>query len=565
MARRRQRDGELESIVEQFHDLRSDYDASKRTRFKRSRVGISPSGSGSDYHYRDWYSYARIMETARDLFRNHPLVGQGVRRATSNILRGGFNLDVKTGDKVLDGELKSRWNEWAYERADDCDVQGESRWHQLERLALQNVIVDGDVLTLPLADGQVQQIEAHRLRTPGNTKKNVIHGVLLDQFRKRQEYWITKDDIDPMRSLSLVSDITAYPARAFDPITERQERQVLHHYMPDRITQTRGITALVPVIDTAGMGDDLFFATLVKSQMNACVTILREMTTANGALPPAVGNDGIATTTDTRPDGTSRLLAGWQPGMEIFGFPGETLKGFSPNVPNAEFFQFSTLILSIIAVNLDLPVAVLLLDPSNTNFSGWRGAMDQARQRFQDIQRWLIDSMHSPIYEWKVRQWAAEDPTLRAMVQRWCSRTRVYGENGSIPNPFGHEWFAEEWPYIEPLKDAMADVVQERNMLTSPRRRSARRGVDFNQVTVEIMEDRKHIILEAHKAAQEINAAIGEKLTWRDLAIFGPPEGVNVSLSTSESTTDTTQPAKTNGTPTNRLNGIPTEINGHAN
>jgi hypothetical protein len=151
------------------------------------------------------------------------------------------------------------------------------------------------------------------------------------------------------------------------------------------------------------------------------------------------------------------------------------------------------------------------------------------------------------------------------MVQRWCGRVRVYGENGSIPNPFGHEWFAEEWPYIEPLKDAMADVVQERNMLTSPRRRSARRGADFNEVTREIMEDRKHIILEAHKAAQEINAAIGEKLTWRDLAIFGPPEGVNVSLSTSESTTDTTQPAKTNGTPTNRLNGIPTEINGHAN
>lgn len=529
MARRR--DQQIDSLVSMFGALRGDYDAARKTRFKRARVGVVADGSGADHHYRNWYAYAQILETARDLVRNHPLIGQGVRRLVSNVLRGGFTYDPRTNDKALNNELRARWSEWAYQRPDDCDVAGESLWSGIERMTLRHVIVDGDLLTLPLATGQIQQIENHRLRTPSRTRRNVVHGVLLDEHRKRLEYWVTRDNVDPMSAVNNVSDMVRYPTRAIDPITERPERQVLHHYLPDRVSQTRGVTAMVPVVDMAGMQDDLMFATLVKSQMNACVTILREMAATNTALPPAVGNDGVATTSEPRPDGSTRLLAGWQPGMEIFGFPGEQLKGFAPNVPNAEFFTFSMLILSIIAVNLDLPVAVFLLDPSNTNFSGWRGAIDQARQRFQELQRFLIDSLHTPVIEWKIRQWAAEDPHILAAVRKHIARQRAYGDSSVAVNPFAHEWHAEEWPYIEPISDATADVIQERNLLTSPRRRAARRGMQFSDIVDETMEDRAYVIRQAAATATALNAEIpGANLTWRDLAQFGPPDGVNISV-----------------------------------
>lgn len=510
------------TVGELFTDMRSDYDAAKRTRFKRQRQGIIATGSGSDYHYRTWPEYARIMETARDLFRNHPLIGQGIRRLVANILRGGFTLDVKTGDESLNQELSGRWYEWA-EDADACDIQGEQNFHGLEKMALQHVIVDGDCLSLPTVDGSLQQLEGHRLRTPNGTTRNVVHGVLLNERRQRQEYWVTKDDIDPLASLSRVGDVTKYAARAVDDLTGKQHRQVFHHYMPDRITQTRGITALVPVIDTAGMGDDLAFATLVKAQMSACVTIFRELASDQN-LPPQVGADGIETTQEQRPNGTTRALAGWQPGMEMFGFPGEKLQGFSPNVPNAEFFTHMTLILSTIAVNLDLPVAVLLLDPSNTNFSGWRGAIDQARQRFQELQCWLIQSLHCPTYTWKVRQWAREDASIRAAVERTVRRKKI-GTDGV--DAFGHVWHAQEWPYIEPVNDAQGDVIQERNMLISPRRRAARRGMDYQELVGEIMADREMVIMAADATAERINKKkkTGDQLTWKDIAIFGPPEG----------------------------------------
>ncbi len=526
----RRRDSETESIVEQMGRLRNDYDASKKTRFKRSRTGINATGSGADYHYRTWTAYAGIMETARDLFRNHCLIGQGIRRLVANILRGGFTLDVKTGDPVLDGELSARWYEWA-ENPNLCDRAGELDFHGMERMVLQSTIVDGDVITLPTRDDSLQLVEAHRLRTPTNTKRNVVHGVLLDDYRRRLEYWITKEDIDPMSALRLVNDITPYPARYIDELTGTEERAVLHHYMPDRISQTRGLTALVPVVDTAGMGDDLAFATLVKAQMSACVTIFREMD-AGTQVPPALAGSDLQTTTETRPDGTTRQLAGWQPGMELFGFPGETLKGFSPNVPNAEFFDHMKLILSIVSVNLDLPLAVLMLDPSETNFSGWRGGMDQARQRFQDIQTWLSTSLNRPVYRWKVRQWAAEDTAIRNAIERSIRRGKI-GTDGV--DAFGHVWHAQEWPYIEPTSDAMGDVIQERNLLISPRRRAARRGMDYIEVTTEIMDDRELVIEKAQEKADKLNAKHSGKpgwvpLTWDRVANWPMPEGVQIAV-----------------------------------
>jgi capsid protein len=211
--------------------------------------------------------------------------------------------------------------------------------------------------------------------------------------------------------------------------------------------------------------------------------------------------------------------------MEIFGYPGEKLIGFSPNVPNQEFFQHATLLLSILAVNLDLPVAVLMLDPSNTNFSGWRGAIDQARQRFQVIQRDHIARLHRPVYLWKVRQWLAEDAALRRAAERL--------------NIFGHRWNPEAWPYIEPVKDAMGDVIEDRNLRNSARRLAARRGIDYEDLVTEIVEDRSRMIRRAHEEAERLNGELGLNLAWKDIIHWPMPEGVSVQVGGDDPTPQT--------------------------
>ena len=71
-----------------------------------------------------------------------------------------------------------------------------------------------------------------------------------------------------------------------------------------------------------------------------------------------------------------------------------------PTLPGLQFFEHSQMLLGILAVNLDLPLCVFLLDASETNYSGFRGAIDQARQRWREIQSWMMGSFHGPVYEW---------------------------------------------------------------------------------------------------------------------------------------------------------------------
>lgn len=514
-------------MADMFARARADYDAARKTRFKRDR-GVNllrSTGSAADYHYRTEQAYFGMIEEARELFRNHALIGQAVRRLVANILSGGFTLDIRTGDKALDADLYAQWYDWS-EDADQCDIQGEQDFHGLEKLILQQVIVDGDVVTLPTIEGELQQIESHRLRTPYRTRRNIVHGVELnndDKPRRREAYWIAYEDIEAYYPVPKVSEMTRYPARV-DGV-----RQVFHHYMPDRASQTRGVSAFAAPMETAGMGDDLFFAQLVKAQMAACAALLREYDA--GVIPPAINAGGQDTDTETRPNGETRQLAGYSPAMEMFGFPGEKLTWQSPSVPNQEFFQHATLILSILAVNLDLPVQVLMLDATNTNFSGWRGSIDQARQRWLEIQRWLIQSFHTPVYRWKVRQWAASDPVLRRTIQEQeKSRPRP----GAI-DAFGHVWHPAGWPYIEPTQDATGDLIQIRNLLTSPRRLDARRGIDHEDKLRECMEDRELAINMAQDTADRVNSRNKSRegwvvLTWRDIAQPPMPEGVNVNV-----------------------------------
>jgi lambda family phage portal protein len=497
------------SLAKIWGDLRADFRAGKDTRFTSRLAGHSSSGSGADYHYRNETQFLHMMERARHYQRNDPIVGQGVRRLVANIVQDGFTLDVDTGDEALDKDLTDRWKEWAC-TADLCHSEGEFTFSQMEQLALSAAVVDGDVFALPLTEGRLQMVEAHRCRTPKGTTRNVVHGVLMDEAARRQEYWFTKEDLDPNRQLLKVSDIKPYPAR--DPKTG--QRQVLHIYQPYRFSQRRGVTALAPVSDTVGMHDDIQFATLVKAQMAALIAILHER---GPNWTPGGDQQKGDRETETLTGGHTRTIEGVSAGLEIFSDIDEKLTAFSPNIPSPEFFPHAMMVLTFIAINLDMPVHVLLLDPSKTNFSGWRGAIDQARLRFKQIQKWFAECFHTPIYRWKLRQWAQREPALRSRLD---DRTLYL-----------HRWNPPQFPYIEPLTDASADLLQQRNALNSPRRLQAARGREWPEIAREIVADNGMAIVLALEKAAEINGQFPDaKVHWRELVSLPTPDGVNVTI-----------------------------------
>tara|TARA_B100000949_G_scaffold180506_1_gene161666 strand:- start:1425 stop:3065 length:1641 start_codon:yes stop_codon:yes gene_type:complete len=500
---------------EAWADLKSRYEGARANRFRRSRADINTGGASADWHYKSAVDYLRDMEYARDMVRNDSIIGQTINRLRDNIIQDGFTLEPETGSDSLNEYLKGRWKEYSTD-PDKVEIQGEFTFWDLEALAFKQSLVDGDIIVVGREEGSLQFFEAHRARTPRSTVKNVVQGFLLDENRKRKEVWITKEDISPLHSISRVNETESIPI--FD---NKGHRQVFHIFDPGRTTQTRGVSALVPIFDVSGMFEDINFFKLVQQNIVSCMGMVHEFEL--GA--PKSGGEGsfgeeVATTTD---DGNTRIVEGISPGQHYFGEPGETLKEFSPNVPNPEFFPHVNLMLTIIGVNLGLPMVTMLMDAKETNFSGWRGAISEARLGFRRTQLWLINKFHRPVYRWKIRKWIEQgDRTLRSAL------------TANKVDVFAHAWNPQRWKYIQPRDDATADLIRIRNGLTSPRRRSREQGDgDWHDLSTEIVQDHALGIRKAKKEAQKINSEYPDDpdpVHWQQLYTVPTPDGVQLNL-----------------------------------
>lgn len=493
------------TIQSQFAEVKADYEMNRVSRLVRRRTGVAPRGSSADYHFRTETKYYEALEQARDMDRNDAVIGILADRRVDNIVQGGFKLDPKTGDKKLDLDLWQRFTAWSTD-PDQCDITGEMTFQEQERFVCRAECIDGDIVALGSEDGQLQLIEAHLIQTRSRVAETFL-GVTMDRYGKRLEYHV----IEERDSFGTLGNSEPRSVR-----NAEGRRQIFHVYNPKRVLQTRGVTALAPVMSYAAMLEDINFAKLVQQQAVSCFAILHEYSGKSASVPRSIGYGATATTTTSA--GQSRTEEGIGPGMEYFGSEGETLKGFSPNIPNNEYFQQVRLVLQILGVNFGLPLCLVLMDGSETNFSGWRGAVDEARKGFVADQLNLVRRFHKPVYEWWLSREIESDPGLAMMAERL--------------NIFAHNWNLPTWSYIEPVADAEGDATQLRNALTSPRRLHAARGNDWEDLSEEIIDDNMYAIERAAKRAAEFNAAnpTSQPLTWRDLIALPMPEGQTLAL-----------------------------------
>lgn len=500
----------VKQVVSAFSDARADYDMSRASRFVRRRTGVAPTGAGEDWNYRSELKYYQDIEQARDMDRNDGLVGCLADRRVDNIVQQGFTLDTKTGDKGLDTDLWERWQAYAND-PELCDIAGEMTFHEMERHVCRDESISGDIIGVGTEDGPLQIHEGHAVQTSSKVE-NTFLGVTRDKYGRREQYYVRYD----LNEFGQKSEAVPIDVRNSEGV-----RQLFHVYDPKRVSATRGVTQLAPVFSLSGMLEDINFAKLVQQQIVSCFAILAEKAVgSNGNLPSVDGRSKFGEPDTENTGSGTRKLEGISPGMFYEGKEGEKLTGFSPNVPNSEYFQQVKLILQIMGVNFGLPLCLILMDGSETNFSGWRGAVDEARKGFVADQLNLVRRWHSPIYQWWLHREMALDSSLAKIAKK--PKIKI----------FGHVWHPPTWSYIEPVADSEGDASQIRNGQTSPRRMHAARGKDHQTIVEETVEDNAFAIATAQSKADEINAKFpnAPPLTWRDLVPMPMPEGQTLAL-----------------------------------
>ena len=505
--------------------MRGDYDAAKSSRLRRRR-NVPSGGSGSDYHFRNVSDYLRIMEYARDMDRNDCVVGSIVDRATINTIQDGATLDFDTGDRVLDEELLGGWNEWAND-ASACDVAGEDSFAEMEAKSFRSSKVDGDIWGVGTEENSLQWYEAHRCRSPSRTKKPVFQGIELGPGRRPLNAWFTSEDIGLGATGLLVRDFIQHPIRDDDGI--RQVFQV-HTTTKKRFGQTRGVSAFAPIFDLIGMHDDIEFAAVLKQQIqNALIFFKERDKDYRGGSEESLGE----TETEVRDDGSIETIEGIGVGTMLKGKVGEKFKGFTATVPGADFFPHVKLILTLMGVNLGMPLILVLMDASETNFSGWRGAFEQAKLGFRQNQRQMIRRLNTPVLMWHLAGREKFDSSLK----RSLDKIRFNAKSSRAP---WFCWHLPSWPYVQPVDDRTADLIAVANYQEAPSTNMAKNGQDYDREIARCITDRGKAIEWAMIEAERLNEfkatlSKNEQPSVRWDQLYTPPQPKFVTLNVSES------------------------------
>lgn len=507
---------------EQWDSIPSaDYDVLKGGPLIRQRTGLAPLGAGADWHMRFEIQHLRLSELALDLDRNDLVIGQGVTRFVDNVLQGGPRVEPKTGNDEVDSILRDGWQEWCGDKY-QCHFLQTQNWSEMRETSLRAAIVQGDMFQVMMSNNSADLMESHRARKPLNTTRNVVFGILKDESNRPRQVWFTKENIQPTQQLNNVS--------ATNPVDIRDSEdfeQVMHLVQGLRATQTRGVTKFACMFKAATLHDDTLFAQLVNHQVQSCITLLRQQPPAINGLPsPETGTAGDVEIADD--DEGQRIIQKLAPGLEIAGKPGEIISAFTPQMAGVQFWTFERVILMFLAINLNVPLPVLLLDASEGNFANMRGILMQARITWQKWQRWQVDHQERPTYFWRVRA-LLEERSPRG------ERLRALVSKGDV-NLYQQVWHLPEWEYIDPLKDVSAGALELATGQSSPRRVAARQQVDFNHLAREIVDDRGMLMELAVLKAFELNQKLAKQLEgqnpipWEVLAPMGLPNGVTMQI-----------------------------------
>ena len=486
---------------ELFQESKREYKAGldatlPNNRFMRNRRGLGGTG---DYHLDAWQLWY-VREVARHMDRCDSLPGQVNTRLVDSLFAGSqYSIEPDTGDPGLDLELWSRHDAWARNKR-ACDWKGERTLAQLQWMLKCQMIMDGDIFGTLNDDGTVEVVEGDRCVSPaGAWKPGMACGVEV-VGGKRVAFWFAKSQpLGPWGSADDVERREIYLSNGL--------QVAFQCYGTHRVSQNRGYSWWHPVMVEAGMLDDLDFAMIVKAQSAAAISGTIEANPSAGG--PGYGGANAALGAETSrvgADGATRTEIAVKPGTYVELPGGKKLSGYSPSIPNPEHIEHVKYQLRKLGGALNMPYVALMLDASETNFSGFRGAMDVVRQSWRRIQRDHIEQFVSPVWQWRAMR---ELPSLGAAAMK---RYKA----GTLLN---HRVRPPRWKYIQPLQDAQADALVIGERLDSPRSVCAERGVDFDDVARESIEDNGSVIELAIKKAAELNTRYPEaKVDWREVS-----------------------------------------------
>jgi capsid protein len=245
-------------------------------------------------------------------------------------------------------------------------------------------------------------------------------------------------------------------------------RYVTQHAYWGRIDQVRGVSPLASAINSLRDTYECFDYALAKAK----VSQLFALATYEDDSEPT----GDVTTSDDDDGNLDRSATTEQyaaPPIRLRFGPDDKAEFLESHTPSTEFQSYTTLTLALAFKALDIPYS--FFDESFTNYSGSRQALLQYEQS-ASIRRTDNRQLLNSLTAWRIAMWI-RDGVLTLPKSKTASS-------------LGWEWIASGVPWIDPLKEVVADTkaiaagLQSRDMIIK-----RRLGMSFRDIADELIEE----------------------------------------------------------------------------
>lgn len=418
---------------------------------------------------------AILRDRSRDLIANNAIAAAIHRAIVDNVVGTGMRPQARIDAEALGitpevAELVAASAEAAWERAVPwLDVGMRTDAYGLQRIAAQAVLSDGESFGVPMMVAEpnrpietaIDVIEADRVDTPpGQTGENLRNGIVLGKRRQPVAYWIA--DRHPGDAMLMSSpqtkEIRWRKVRTFDDFGRRN---VIHVYRVERPGQTRGRPLLAPVMDEIVEFGRYSEAERVAARAAACITYI-----VRAADPWVTGN---AAADETDADG--KRIEELVPGTIPYLAPGQDITAFNPQRPGNTFEPYIYVALRQIGAGIGLPLELVLLDFSKTNYSSARAAILEARRFFGQLQRLIVDRFCQPVWDAVLEEaW---------LTGRLPGVADFYGARDLWTRA---DWIAPGWGWVDPVKEIQASRDAVDGNLSTLAEECAGQGRDWQSV-----------------------------------------------------------------------------------
>lgn len=408
-----------------------------------------------------------LRNRCRDLTRNNAYARRFISLAKANTVGDrGVTLQVKARndngamDNLGNDQIEIAWKRWG--RMGQCSVDGKISWVDAQRLFIENLVRDGEVLVrlvkYPNDFGfALEFIESDLLDEEYNVTLPNGHrirmGVELDSFNRPIAYHLFTAHPGDNSTMWMGKSYNRIPAD-----------KMIHAFLPERAMQTRGAPWMSPVIADLKMLNGYREAELVAARVGASKMGFFTSPTGDGFTPD--DTDNKVPIMEAEPGTFHQLPDGVQ------------FQQFDPTHPTTAFADFEKAILRGIASGLGVSYTSLANDLEGVSYSSIRQGALEDRDQWKIIQDFLIQHFVEPVYR----------AFLLSIMQNTvinipASRFDKFAE-ATVFRARGFQW-------VDPLKEMNASVVGLQNGLLSMQDIANQQGRDVEEIFDQIQAEQE--------------------------------------------------------------------------